>query len=329
MKPRVLVARERFPTALALLEPYADLEVWRDDTPMTRDELMGRLPGAHALICQLTQQVDAGVLAAGSELRIVANVAVGFDNIDIPEATTRGIAVTNTPGALDDTTADFVWALMLGISRRVAEADRLVRGGEWKGWDLMQMLGHDVTGRTLGIFGLGRIGRGVAERAQGFRVRVLYNNRTRLPQQEERALNVEWTEKDTLLAESDFVVLQVLLTGETKHFIGAEEFGRMKQSAILINASRGPVVDEAALVAALRAGDIAGAALDVFEDEPRIHPGLLELPNVLLAPHIASASVDTRTRMAMMAAENVVAVLKGEQPPNLVNAVEAKANSLK
>ena len=325
MKPTVLVARELFPSALALLEQHAKLDVWRRDTPMTREELMARLAGVRGLICQLTQQVDAEVLRAGSDLQIVANAAVGVDNIDVAEATARGIAVTNTPGVLDDTTADFVWALMLGLSRRVAEADKMVRSGEWKGWDLMQLLGREVTGGTLGIIGLGRIGRKVAERARGFRMRTLYNNRSRLPQEEEETLGVQWAEKDALLAESDFVVIQAPLTEETRHLMGTDEFRRMKGSAFLVNASRGPVVDEAALVGALAAGEIAGAALDVFEDEPRVHPGLLGLPNVLLAPHIASASVETRTRMAVMAAENVVAVLEGVRPPHLVNDVEVKA----
>ena len=318
MKPRVLIARELYRPAMDLLARHAELAVHRGEVPLTKQELAGRLPGCHALVCQLTQRVDAGVLAAGSELKVVANVAVGYDNIDVEAATARGIAVTNTPGILDDTTADFVWAMILGVSRRVAEADRFARSGDWRGWDLMQMAGADVHGKTLGIFGLGRIGRRVAERARGFRMRVLYNSRSRLDREEEKALGVEWAEKAALLAESDFVVLQVPLTTETKHFIGPAELARMKPAAYLINASRGPVVDEAALAGALREGEIAGAALDVYEDEPKIHPGLLKLSSVLLAPHIASASVETRTRMSVMAAENVVAVLRGERPPNLV-----------
>jgi glyoxylate reductase len=295
-----------------------ELEVNRGEQ-WSKAELMARLGDAEALICQLTQQVDAEVLAAGPKLRVVANVAVGYDNIDVAAATERGIAVTNTPGVLDDSTADFTWALLLAVARRVVEGDRLVRSGEWKGWDLMLMLGADVHGKTLGVFGMGRIGRKVAERARGFGLRVLYNCRKRLAAAEGRELGVEWVEKDRLLRESDFVTLHIPLTAETRHLIGERELALMKPTAYLINAARGPVVDEAALTAALERKQIAGAALDVFEREPEVHPKLLSMPNVVLAPHIASASVETRTRMAVMAVENVVAVLENREPPNLVN----------
>ena len=314
---RVVIARELPAEAMRLLDRF-ELEVNRGEE-WSKAELMGRMREAEALICQLTQKVDAEVLSAGPKLRVVANVAVGYDNIDIKAATARGIAVTNTPGVLDDSTADFTWALLLAVARRVVEGDRLVRSGQWKGWDLMLMLGADLFGKTLGIFGLGRIGRRVAERARGFRMRVLYHNRRRLEPGEEEAVGVEWAEKERLLREADFVTLHVPLTAETRRLIGARELALMKPAAYLINVARGPVVDEAALADALEQKRIAGAALDVFEKAPQVHPKLLTMANVVLAPHMASASVETRTRMAMMAAENVVAVLEGREPPNLVN----------
>ncbi len=316
---KVVVARELPAEAMRRLEGRFELEVNRGEQ-WSKAELIERLREAEALICQLTQKVDAEVLAAGPKLRVVANVAVGFDNVDLAAATARGIAVTNTPGVLDDTTADFTWALLMAVARRVVEGDRFVREGKWKGWDLMLLLGADVHGKTLGIFGLGRIGRKVAERARGFRMRVLYHDAVRAPAQLERELGVEWTEKEQLLREADFVTLHVPLLPETRHLIGERELATMKPTAYLINAARGPVVNEVALVEALEKKRIAGAALDVFENEPQVHPKLLAMPNVVLAPHIASASVETRTRMAVMAVENVVAVLGGKKPVNLVNA---------
>ena len=320
MPGKVLVVRALPEAALRLLEKHLTLDVHRRETPLSKAELMEQLPDKDALICQLTQRVDAEVLAAGPRLRVVANVAVGYDNIDLAAATARGIAVTNTPGVLDDTTADFAWTLLLGVARRVVEGDRLVRSGQWRGWDLLLLLGADVHGKTLGILGLGRIGRGMAQRARGFGMRVLYHDAVRAPEALERELGVEWVEeKGQLLQQADFVTLHVPLLPETRHLIGAAELSWMKPTAFLINASRGPVVDEAALAEALEEKKIAGAALDVFENEPVVHPKLLALPNVLLAPHIASASVETRTCMAVMAAENVLAVLDGRRPPNLVN----------
>ncbi|MGH9788300.1 MAG: 2-hydroxyacid dehydrogenase [Candidatus Acidiferrales bacterium] len=319
MKPRILIARELPTEAMRVLKGRFELEVNRGEE-WSKQELMARLREAEALVCQLTQKVDAEVLAAGLRLRVAANVAVGYDNIDMAAASARGVAVTNTPGVLDDSTADLTWALLLAVARRVVEGHRLVRSGQWKGWDLMLMLGADVHGKTLGIFGLGRIGRKVAERARGFRMRVLYHNRHRLAAEQEGALRVEWAEMDRLLVESDFVTLHVPLTGETRHLIGARELVLMKPAAFLINVARGPVVDEAALAEALEQKRIAGAALDVFENAPQVHPKLLTMPNVVLAPHLASASVETRTRMAVMAVENVVAVLEGKRPANLVNA---------
>lgn len=319
MNPKILVARELPAPAMEVLQAVGELDVHRQETPLTKLELMVRLGDKQALVCQLTQTVDAEVLAAGPKLRVVANVAVGYDNLDVAAATARGIAVTNTPGVLDDSTADFTWALLMAVARRVAEADRFARSGRWRGWDLMLFLGADVYHKTLGIVGMGRIGQRVAERARGFAMTVLYHDVMRLPEKQEHALGVEWVELERLLHESDFVTLHVPLLEETRHLIGADELAWMKPTAFLINASRGPVVDEAALAEALQEKKIAGAALDVFEREPEIHPGLIDLPNVVLAPHIASASVETRTRMAVMAAENVAAVLAGRRPPNLVN----------
>ena len=319
MPAKVLITRALPEEATAVLRKHAELDVHEGDSPLSKAELMERVRGKQVLVCQLTQRVDAEVLGAGKDLRVVANVAVGFDNIDVKAATARGIAVTNTPGVLDETTADFTWALLLGVARRVVEGDQLARSGQWKGWDLMQLLGTDVHGKTLGIVGLGRIGQRVARRARGFGMRVLYCDAARAAAEVERELGVEWAEKERLLREADFVSLHVPLLPETRHWMGAAEFELMKPRAYLINASRGPVVDEAALVEALERKKIAGAALDVFEQEPKIHPKLLKLPNVLLAPHIASASVETRTRMALLAAENVAVVLRGQRPPNLVN----------
>ena len=320
MRAKVLVTRELPEAALRLLGGH-ELDVHRGETPWSKAELMARLADKDALVCQLTQKVDAEVLAAGAKLRVVANVAVGYDNIDLGAATARGIAVTNTPGVLDETTADFTWALILGVARRVVEGDRLARSGQWRGWDLLLLVGADVHGKTLGILGLGRIGRRVAERARGFAMRVLYHDAVRAAAEVERELGLEWVEtKEELLQQADFVTLHVPLLPETRHFIGRAELSWMKPTAYLINASRGPVVDEAALAEALERKQIAGAALDVFENEPTIHPKLVQQPTVLLAPHIASASVETRTRMAVMAAENVVAVLSGRRPANLVNA---------
>ncbi len=319
MPARVLLTRALPEEATAVLRKHAELDVHEGNSPLSKAELMERVRGKQALVCQLTQRVDAEVLGAANELRVVANVAVGFDNIDVKAATARGIAVTNAPGVLDETTADFTWALLLGGARRVVEGDQLARSGQWKGWDLMQLLGTDVHGKTLGIVGLGRIGQRVARRARGFGMRVLYCDAARAAAEVERELGVEWAEKERLLRESDFVSLHVPLLPETRHWMGPAEFGLMKSTAYLVNASRGPVVDEAALVEALERKKIAGAALDVFEQEPKIHPKLLKLSNVMLAPHIASASVETRTRMALLAAENVVAALSGQRPPNLVN----------
>lgn len=270
------------------------------------------------LVCLLTEKVNLELLSAAPKLRIAANVAVGFDNIDVDVCTKRGVVATNTPGVLDETTADFAWTLLMAVSRRLIEGENLARSGNWKGWDLDQLVGTDVWGKTLGIVGFGRIGKAMARRALGFQMKVVYADAVRAPEAVEKELKATYRGMTDLLAESDFVSVHVPLLPETRGLFDAPRFFKMKPTAFLINTSRGPVVDEAALVHALESGKIAGAALDVFENEPFIHPGL-KRPNVVLAPHIASASVETRTKMACMAAENVVALFKGQRPANMLN----------
>lgn len=318
-RPRVLATRPLFETALRLLESSCDIEANPEERGWSKEELLARVREKHGIVCLLTDPIDAEVIAAATNLRVVANVAVGYDNIDVAAATRRGIAVTNTPGVLDETVADFVWALLLAAARRIVEGDQMVRRGEWRGWGLQVLLGSDVHGKTLGIVGLGRIGQAVARRARGFRLRILYHSLEPAPAELETELGIEWRPLEALLAESDFVSLHVPLTRETFHLIGRAQLERMKPGAILINTSRGPVVDESALAEALAGRRIAGAALDVFEREPAVDSRLRDLANVVLAPHAASASVETRTRMAMVAVENLLAVLEGKRPPNLVN----------
>lgn len=316
MSGSILVARELPPVAMEKLEAVPAVDVHRGETPLSTQDLHARLADKQALICQLTTRVDDALFAAAPNLKIVANVAVGYDNIDVEAATKRGILVTNTPGVLDDTTADFAWALLMAVARRVMDGERLVRSGQWKGWDLLQLLGSDVHGKTLGIVGFGNIGKRMAARARGFDMRVLYHNSRGAV---DDANGAEYASLDDLLAQSDYVSLHCPLNDRTRHLIDADGLAKMKSTAYLINTARGPVVDEEALVAALRAGTIAGAGLDVFEREPEIHPELLELDGVVLAPHIASASIETRTKMAVMAVGNVLDALDGKRPPNLLN----------
>ncbi|HEV3312591.1 MAG TPA: D-glycerate dehydrogenase [Chloroflexota bacterium] len=312
-----------------LLGEHVDVAVNESDVPLEPDELRQKAAEVDALVTLLTDTVDRSVLQASNTLKAVTNVAVGFDNIDVPAATEAGVAVTNTPGVLTDTTADFAWTLLMAIARRVVEADAYMRGGRYKGWGIQLLLGQDIHHATLGVVGMGRIGQGMARRASGFDMRVLYSDEVRLSPERELELNVTYVDVDTLLAESDFISLHTPLTPETRHFINSQRIALMKPTACLINTSRGPVVNEADLARALRENRLAGAALDVFENEPEVHPDLLSLANVILAPHIASASVATRTRMATMAAENCLAILSGHQPPNPVNPVVLQSSSFK
>ena len=319
MRPKVLVTRKVFDDTLTLLSKYFDVESNQRDVPLSPTQLVKKLQGKLGVITLLTDTFDERVLAQSPELKIICNLAVGFNNIDVKACTRRGIMVTNTPGVLDDTTADFTWCLLLATSRRVVEADKYLRAGKWKGWVFTYFMGHDIHRKTLGIVGLGRIGKGVARRAKGFDMRVIYHDPTRVDEATERELGVMYVDKRTLLRESDFVSLHVPLLPETTHYISHGEFALMKRSAILINASRGPVVDEKALIKALKEGKIAGAGLDVYEKEPKVERGLMGLKNVVLSPHIASSSYETRIKMATMAAQNCIAGLSGQRPPNLLN----------
>jgi lactate dehydrogenase-like 2-hydroxyacid dehydrogenase len=319
MKPRILVTREVFDEVLEFLSQSLDVDANQSDIPLTPERLRERLAGKQGLVCALTDRIDAAVLAAAPDLRAVSNVAVGYNNIDVAACSERGIVVTNTPGVLDETTADLVWALMLATARRLTEAEAYLRNGQWHGWHLKQLLGTDVHHATLGILGMGRIGQVIARRALGFEMEVLYCNRSRLPADIESRLNARYVALDELLARSDFLVLQVPYSPATHHMIGAAELAAMKRSAILVNAARGGVVDDAALIQALGEGAIAGAGLDVFENEPSFDPRFLALKNVVLAPHIGSSTRVTRLAMAMTAARNMVAALTGATPPNVVN----------
>jgi glyoxylate reductase len=307
-----------FDAARAILYDVCDVEYWDKTERPSREEFLKRVKDKEGLICLLTERINEELLRAAPKLRIVSNVAVGFDNIDVPACTKRGVVATNTPGVLDETTADFAWALMMAVARRVVEGDTLVRTGNWKGWNLDQLIGTDVWGKTLGIVGFGRIGKALARRAGGFKMKVIYTCRNRVPASIEKELNAEYRDFNALLAESDFVSVHVPLSTETRALFDVPKLFRMKSTAFLINTARGPVVDEAALVHALESGKIAGAGLDVFENEPFIHPGL-KRPNVVLAPHLGSATHETRGKMATMAAENLSALFRGQRPPNMLN----------
>lgn len=317
-KPKVLVTHPLFEEARKMLDAACEAEYMTGPDRPAREEVLRRLKDKEGLICLLTEKVNDELLRAAPKLRIAANVAVGFDNIDVDACTKRGVVATNTPGVLDETTADFAWTLMLAVARRLGEGEQLARSGNWKGWNLDQLCGADIWGKTLGIVGFGRIGRAVARRALGFQMKVIYTDAARAAEDAEKAVNAEFCDMNTLLARSDFISVHVPLLPETRGLFDAPKFYRMKPTAYLINTSRGPVVDEAALVAALEAGKIAGAALDVYENEPFIHPGL-KRANVVLAPHLASASIETRTRMAVMAVTNVLSLFQGKQPPNILN----------
>jgi len=316
---KVFVTRRIPQVGLDLLQKECEVKVNPHERVLTRQELIDGVKEADGLLCLLTDTIDKEVMDANPKLKIISNYAVGYNNIDVEEATRRGIMVTNTPGVLTDTTADLTWAILMCVARRIVEADRFTRQGKFKQWSPMLFLGSDVHHSTLGIVGFGRIGRAVARRARGFEMKVLYTDVRRAPEKVEEELEAKFVFLDELLSSSDFVSLHAPLLPTTYHLIGEKELRRMKRTAFLINAARGPLVDEKALVRALKEGWIAGAALDVYENEPELTPGLAELDNVVLVPHIGSASTATREKMATMAATNLLAGLKGEVPPNLVN----------
>lgn len=318
-KPKVFVTRVLPEEVMDRIYQNCDATVWEGELPPAREMLLKNVVNVEGLLSLLTDKVDSELMDRALKLRVVSNYAVGFDNIDVAEATRRRIIVGNTPGVLTDTTADFAFTLILAAARRVAEGDRFVRGGNWKTWGPMLLLGEDVHDSTLGIVGLGRIGTAVVRRARGFNMRILYFDVVRQIQQE-RELGIEYVGLDRLLAESDFITIHANLTPETYHLIGAREFNKMKKTAVIVNTARGPLVDNMALFEALRAGRISYAGLDVTEPEPlpADHP-LLTLDNVIIAPHIASASTATRTKMGLIAADNLIAGLKGELGPAIVN----------
>jgi lactate dehydrogenase-like 2-hydroxyacid dehydrogenase len=311
MPKSILISRGLSPEALPLIPTAIAVDLNGHERSLSRQDLLARLQGKQGLICQITDVIDDDVLATPG-LQVVSNVAVGYNNIDVAAARRRGVVVTNTPDVLTETTADFTWALLMAAARRVVEADRYTRSGEWKAWQWDLLWGLDVHGKTIGILGFGRIGRAVARRALGFGMRVLYHDAVRATPEVEHELKATYVDKERLLRESDFVTLHVLLSAETRHLIDERALRSMKQTAVLVNAARGPIVNEPALARALSEGWIAAAGLDVFDEEPKIHPGLLPLTNVVMAPHIASASFDTRVAMSTLAVKNCLAVLDGK-----------------
>lgn len=319
MKHKILVSGHLTDDILSLLARDCDVRANGEDRPMGRADLLEAVAGTDGMLAMITDGVDVELMDRAPRLRVVSNMAVGYNNIDVAAATARGIVVTNTPGILTEATAELAFALILASARRVVDLDRRTRAGEWTCWAPMLFLSREVSGKTLGVVGLGRIGRAVARRAKAFGMKVLYHNRARLNADEERDLGVVYAEKDELLATADFVSLHVLLSDETRHLIGPRELGLMKPTAYLVNTSRGPVVDEAALVEALREKQIEGAGLDVYENEPVLAPGLTSLDNVVLLPHVGSATVETRMKMARMAAEHLLVGLRGERPAHVVN----------
>ena len=317
---KVLITRGVFPEVVEALAKRFEVEHNAEDRPWPPDELAKRLRGKAGAMATVMDRFDEPILAQCPDLEVISNIAVGYNNIDVPACTKRGIRVTNTPGVLDDTTADLTWSLLMAAARRIAEGDAYVRAGDWKiAFGVQYFLGQDIHHATLGIIGMGRIGQAIARRASGFDMRVLYNNRSRLAASDEERLNATWVERDRLLAESDFVVVMAPYSPATHHMIGAAEIAKMKPTAVLVNSARGGVVDDAALVAALKEKRIAAAGLDVFEGEPKLDPGYLALRNVVMTPHIGSASRKTRMIMCNTAAANMAAVIDGREPPNPVN----------
>ena len=318
-KPKVFVTQNIPQAGLDLLMKECEVFVNTEDRVLSKAEIMEQLKGMDGMLCLLTDEIDGEIMDAEPNLKVISNYAVGFNNINVDEATKRGIPVTNTPGVLTETTADFAWTLLMGIARRLVEADKFTRAGKFKGWRPRMLLGSDIYGKTIGIVGMGRIGQAMARRAKGFNMNILYYDEYRPDAKLEKELGITYVPFDELLQKSDYVSIHVPLMESTHHLIGERELKLMKKTAYLINSARGPIVDEKALVKALQEKEIAGAGLDVFEDEPELAPGLAELDNVVIAPHIASATIETRSKMATMAAEGCLSVLKGERPVNLVN----------
>jgi glyoxylate reductase len=319
-KPRIFVTRRIPQEGLEILKRCCQVEVSDYDGVIPRSLLLEKVKDTDGLLVLLTDMIDKKVIvAAGKKLRVISNYAVGYNNIDVVEATKRGIMVTNTPGVLTETTADLAWALLMCIGRRIVEGDKLVRAGKFRGWEPMLLLGTDIHESTLGLIGFGRIGQAMARRAKGFNLKVIYYDREPVPPIIEKELGASYVSFDELLRKSDFISVHVPLTEETFHLISQEEFSMMKKESYLINTARGPIIDEKALVKALKGGVIRGAALDVFENEPAIEQELMNLNNVVIVPHIGSASYRTRTKMAIMAAKNLISALKGERPEFLVN----------
>lgn len=318
---KVLITSRLPEEIVSLIQREHEIEINELDKPMNRSDLLQRIRDKEGLLSSISDRIDEELLSNAPRLKVIANYGVGFDHIDLNAATARGIPVSNTPGVLTDATAELTFALILAVARRVVEGDQRTRQGQFRFWAPLLFLGRQVTGKTLGIIGFGEIGKAVSRRAVGFDMRVLYHSRARMDPSVEQKFSVEYRSLEDLLQESDFVSLHVPLTDKTRHMIGSRELNLMKRSAYLINASRGPVVNESELLEALRSGEIAGAGLDVYENEPELTAGLTELENVVLLPHVGSATVETRTKMAEMAAENLLAGLKGQTPRNCVNCV--------
>ena len=316
---KALVTARLSEEILAPLRPAHDLVVNPNDFPMSRADILDKIQDKEGLLCTISDRIDAELMDCAPGLKMIANFGVGYDNIDVPAATARGIRVSNTPGVLTDATADLAFSLILAVARRVVEGDGRTRSGKWGPWAPFGFLGSEVTGKTLGIIGLGQIGKEVARRAKGFRMPILYHNRKRTPENEELQLGAKYVDLETLLKESDFVSIHVLLNDQSRGLIGANELDLMKPSAFLINVSRGPVINENALVDALKAKKIAGAGLDVYEKEPKLAEGLVELNNTVLTPHIGSATIETRIAMGKLAVKNLNAGLMGQKPPNCLN----------
>ena len=320
MSFNVYVTRQIPEEGINLLKKHCQtVEVNPNDRPLTYDELLRQVKGRDAILTMLSDRIDVRLMQEATGLKIIANYAVGYDNIDVKAATAKGIVVTNTPGVLTDSTTDMAWALLLSITRRIVEGDRYTRAGKFVGWEPMLLLGGDLMGKTLGIIGAGRIGTAMAMRSKGWNMKVLYTTQSTRNAVLEETLGAKKVDLETLLKESDFISIHTPLTEKTRHMIGAKEISMMKRTAYLINTARGTVIDEESLVNALKNKQIAGAGLDVYEEEPKLKPGLAELDNVVLAPHLGSATIETRTKMSVIAAENIIAVLNGQKPNNCVN----------